>query len=139
MTTPRQQRFAEEYVLTGNGAQSATFAGYAPGSAHVEASRLLRNAKVAVAIDAERKRMREKADLRAEDVIRGLRRIAEDETAPHAARVSAWKALGNHLGLFQLNPVAEGVKAFLSFLADSSKPPVEAESRHVELQGSSSG
>lgn len=138
MTTPKQQKFVLEYVLTGNGVQSAITAGYAANSAHVEASRLLRNAKVVVAIDAERARMRAKADLRAEHVIAGLRQIAEDESAPHAARVSAWKALGNHLGLFQWNPVAEGVTAFLTYLADGGKPTVEAEVRHLELMGSSS-
>ena len=99
---------------------------------------MLNVAKVASAIEKERAKLRAKADLRAEDVIAGLREIAEDENAPHAARVSAWKALGNHLGLFQLNPVADGVTAFLSFLA-GDKPAVEAQSRHVELQGSSSG
>ena len=60
---------------------------------------MLTYAKVAAAIDAERQRMRENADLRAEHVIAGLREIAEDESAPHAARLSAWKALGNHLDL----------------------------------------
>ena len=72
-------------------------------------------------------------------MIAGLRQIAEDENAPHAARVSAWKALGNHLGLFQWNPVAEGVTAFLSYLAGDSAPVIVGEARVLnEGEGGSS-
>ena len=50
--TGKQRRFAEEYLVDLNGTQAAIRAGYAADSAAVEASRLLRNAKVADAIDA---------------------------------------------------------------------------------------
>ena len=65
----------------------------------------------------ERARLRAKADLKAEDVIAGLREIAEDPDATHSARVSAWRNLGLHLGLFEYNAVAEGALAFMKFLA----------------------
>jgi hypothetical protein len=96
----KRESFAHNYALTGNGTWSAIEAGFAPGSAHVEASRLLRVAKVAAVIETERARLRERSDLKAQDVIDGLRQIAEDEGAPHSARVSAWKSLGQTLGLF---------------------------------------
>ena len=35
------------------------------------------------------------------------------------------------------NPVAEGVTALLTYLADGGKPAVEAEVRHIELPTSS--
>ncbi|UXS76196.1 terminase small subunit [Staphylococcus chromogenes] len=44
--TPKQERFANEYIKTLNITQSAIKAGYAPNSAHVTGSRLLRNEKV---------------------------------------------------------------------------------------------
>ena len=65
----------------------------------------------------ERAKLRAKADLRAEDVIAGLRQIAEDESAPHSARVAAWRNLGLHLGLFEYNAVADSTASFLKFLA----------------------
>jgi phage terminase small subunit len=100
MLTPKRQTFATSYALTGNGVQSAIEAGYAPGSAHVEASRLLRVAKVAAAIDEERARLRERSDLKAQDVIDGLRQIAEDESARNSDRIRAYELLGKHLRLF---------------------------------------
>lgn len=51
--TPRQLKFVQEYLVDLNGRQAAIRAGYAPGSADVEGSRLLVNAKIARAIDDE--------------------------------------------------------------------------------------
>jgi phage terminase small subunit len=50
--TGKQRAFVAEYLVDLNGRQAAIRAGYAADSAAVEASRLLRNAKVADAIDA---------------------------------------------------------------------------------------
>ena len=100
MLSPQRENFAHHFALSGNGTQAAVSAGYSQRSAHVTASRLLRVANVAAAVDAERARMRSKADLKAEDVIAGLRSIAEDEAAPHSSRVQAWRHLGQSLGLF---------------------------------------
>ncbi len=48
---PKRQRFCEEYAVDLNGAQAATRAGYAPGSAKVTASRLLTDANVRERVD----------------------------------------------------------------------------------------
>ena len=48
MLTPKQARFVEEYLIDLNGKQAAVRAGYAAKAAEVQASRLLRNAKVRV-------------------------------------------------------------------------------------------
>ena len=48
----KQRRFVEEYAIDHNGAGAAIRAGYAPKSAHVTASRLLRKANVADAVRA---------------------------------------------------------------------------------------
>ena len=117
MLTPKRRLFASNYVLTGNGVQSAISSGYAPGSAHVESSRMLKNAEVVAAVATERERLRQKSDLKAEDVIAGLCEIAEDESAPHSARVAVWRNLGLYMGLFAYNAVAEGALAFMKFLA----------------------
>ena len=46
MLNPRQEKFAENYARHGNGTKAAKDAGYAERSAHVQASRLLKNDKV---------------------------------------------------------------------------------------------
>ena len=56
--TLRRQKFVSEYVETGNATQAARLAGYAERSAHVTGSRLLRNDKVAAAIEIERQTLR---------------------------------------------------------------------------------
>ena len=48
--TPRQQAFAAEYALDHCSAAAAVRAGYAKAGAHVTASRLLRNPKVAALV-----------------------------------------------------------------------------------------
>jgi phage terminase small subunit len=50
--TEKRRRFVEEYLKDLNGKQAAIRAGYAPGSAEVEASRLLKDAKVRSALEA---------------------------------------------------------------------------------------
>ena len=52
--TERQLKFAEFYLDLSNGTQAAIKAGYAVAGAHTEASRLLKNAKVAEYIESER-------------------------------------------------------------------------------------
>jgi phage terminase small subunit len=44
--TDKQKKFVEAYIELSKGTQAAIIAGYAKGSAHVEASRLLKNDKV---------------------------------------------------------------------------------------------
>jgi phage terminase small subunit len=61
--TEKRRRFVEEYLKDLNGTQAAIRAGYAPGSAKVEGSRLLADANVRQAIqDASRIRAQRVAD-----------------------------------------------------------------------------
>jgi phage terminase small subunit len=52
--TEKQNRFVDAYLLEQNGTKAAIAAGYSEKSAAVEASRLLRNAKVVAAIEVQR-------------------------------------------------------------------------------------
>ena len=72
--TPRQERFVAEYLVDQNGKQAAIRAGYAPGSAEVRASALLRLSKVRDKIAARLEKHLRKVDLRAEDVLRAIER-----------------------------------------------------------------
>ena len=51
MLTAKEQRFIHEYRLDGDGANAARRAGYAPKSAKVTASRLLKKPAIAEAIN----------------------------------------------------------------------------------------
>lgn len=73
--TDRQQRFCDEYLLTGNGTQAAIKAGYAKNSAEVTASKLLRNPKVSAYIDSKREKRAEKYDLSQDAVLKQYHRL----------------------------------------------------------------
>lgn len=59
---PKQEKFALEYLRTGNGKQSAISAGYARRTAEVTASRLLRNDKVKKYIESVQDSIRREAE-----------------------------------------------------------------------------
>lgn len=74
--TPKQERFIEEYIIDLNGTQAAIRAGYSPSTAVEQASRLLKNVKVAVKVSQERALKVAHAGVTADMVREGLRKIA---------------------------------------------------------------
>jgi len=95
---PRQWRFVQEYLIDLNGTQAAIRAGYAPESAHVTASRLLKNANVAAEVERLQRGNSYELDQMRTDVILGLKQIADDGNDRAALR--ALELLGKHLGMF---------------------------------------
>lgn len=85
----RQQRFVDEFVVSGNATQSAIAAGYSERSAPTTGHDLLRNPKVIRAIEGKRAATVEKLQITAEDIAREAWSIARADDAPHSARVSA--------------------------------------------------
>ena len=85
MITPKRVEFARAYVLSGNATEAAVLAGFSQRTARQAGSRLLTNVDVQSAVETERARLRVKADLKAEDVIAGLREIAEDRLCQNSA------------------------------------------------------
>lgn len=81
--TPKQQRFAEEYLTDLNASAAYQRAGYAArgNAAEVNASRLLRNAQVAAAVAAGMKARSEKVGVDSEWVLRRLASEAEADLA----------------------------------------------------------
>jgi phage terminase small subunit len=73
--TPKQQRFVDEYLIDLNGKQAAIRCGYAEGSAEVQASRLLSNAKVAVAVEKAMSERSERTKITADHVLTELAKI----------------------------------------------------------------
>jgi phage terminase small subunit len=76
--TPKQQRFVDEYLIDLNATAAYQRAGYVAkgNAAEVNASRLLRNAKVQAAIQAGQEKRAEKSGVKAEQVLAELALIA---------------------------------------------------------------
>lgn len=74
--TPRQQRFAEEYLVDLNGKRAAIRAGYSPKGAEVTASKLLIVPKVAAAIAKAQAKRAERTHITQDRVLQELARIA---------------------------------------------------------------
>jgi phage terminase small subunit len=78
---PRQRRFVREYLIDLNATQAAIRAGYASKHADVAGSQLLGNPKIKAAVDAQKKRREEKLEIKADDVLRELLRVARSDIA----------------------------------------------------------
>jgi phage terminase small subunit len=78
MLTLKQARFVEEYIVDLNGRQAAIRAGYSPKTAEVQASRLLRNAKLQATLESAIRERSKRAELSSDRVVEELARIADD-------------------------------------------------------------
>jgi len=74
--TPKQLRFVEQYLIDLNATQAAIRAGYSPKTARQTAAENLSKPDIAAAIASRSQRVNTSAELKAEDVLRELRRIA---------------------------------------------------------------
>ncbi len=72
----REALFVAAYVETLNGQQAAVAAGYAPQAARVQASRLLTKDYISAAVEAAHLARLERLELKGDDVLRELMRIA---------------------------------------------------------------
>ena len=107
----KQQRFVEEYLIDLNATQAAIRAGYAKRSAEVAGCRLLRNDKIAAAIDKARAKQAEKAEISAQWVLDQL--IANHHKALQLDQLpasnKALELVGKHLAMFtEVNKVEPG-------------------------------
>ena len=75
----RQQRFADEYIKTGNARQSALTAGYAKQSAFKYSSGLLKNPDVQAYIQERMEEIKTNAIADQQEILEGLTRIARRE------------------------------------------------------------
>lgn len=103
--TPKQARFAEEYLLDLNAAAAYRRAGYKARTDHeasVGGSRLLANTGIKVVIAASQARRAQRSRLSQDWVLERLKVEAEltGEGAGHGARVKALELLGKHVGMW---------------------------------------
>ncbi|MGX0279762.1 terminase small subunit [Staphylococcus cohnii] len=79
----RQQKFADEYIKTGNAKQSALTAGYAKQSAEKYSSGLLKNPDVQAYIQERMAEIKTNAIADQQEILEGLTRIARREEPDH--------------------------------------------------------
>lgn len=73
--TAKQRAFVREYLIDLNASQAALRAGYSEKSAHVEGTRLLKNAKVAAAVSAAMDLRAKRTEVTADRVLKELAKI----------------------------------------------------------------
>lgn len=97
----KHRKFASTYLLNGgNGKAAAIAAGYSPRSAEVQASRLLKNAKVRAFLDARAASLSKKVEVDAEKILGRLADIAFSPIARFNDQIKALELLGKNLRLF---------------------------------------
>lgn len=74
--TPKQNAFVAEYLKDLNATQAAIRAGYSQKTAHVQGPRLLENVEVKRSIDEALERRAARVEVKADDVLRELLRLA---------------------------------------------------------------
>src|SRR5450759_4866892 len=97
----RQSRFVAEYLVDGCVAQAAIRSGVAVSGAHVWASRTLRIAKVAAALQARQSADATRLSLRREDVLNGITEAIEMARLQgnSMAMIRGWSEIGRLMGL----------------------------------------
>lgn len=77
--TPRVLRFCREYVISGNGYQSAVKAGYVAKSAAARASQLLTNENILQKIEELQKDSVKRGQMQADEIVANMSKIAKDD------------------------------------------------------------
>jgi len=86
--TLKQQRFADEYIISGNATQSAIEAGYSKKYANTNASKLLHNTTIKSYIDERLKELEDKAIAKQDEVLKYLSSIMRGEQTEQILRSS---------------------------------------------------
>lgn len=103
----KKARFVAEYLVDLNGTRAAIAAGFAPKSAAVTASKLLKLPKVKAALESAMKERAERVAITADAVLQELWRIARSDLA------KAFDGKGNLLPIHDMPPEARAAIASL--------------------------
>lgn len=99
---PKQATFVREYLVDLNATQAAIRAGYSAKTAEQQGPRLLGHVEVAAAIKAGMAARAARLDLKADDVLTDIARIAKaaELAGEYGAALKGRELLGKHLKLF---------------------------------------
>lgn len=111
--TPKQARFAEEYVLDHNGAAAAVRAGYSARSAKQIANELLTKPDLQSAVQAQEALAAAEMSVTRQRVMRELLEavaLAREQSNP-AGMIAGWREIARICGLYAPERVTVGVEA----------------------------
>jgi phage terminase small subunit len=135
--TPKQEQFVAEYLVDLNAKQAAIRAGYSPKTAEAQASRLLRNVKVADELTRRRAAISDKLEITQEWVIKKLvdnveRAMQAEPVRDHEGNETgqynyagsvangALTLLGKHLGMFIERQISDNTHRIIVEYTDES-------------------
>lgn len=104
ISTSKQTRFVQEFLVDANGAAAAVRAGYAPGSAKVAASRMLsKDNPVRRAIQARQDADAERLGVSRSHVLAGLQEAIKQarEQGNPVGMIRGWVEVAKMLGLYE--------------------------------------
>ncbi len=100
--TPKQQRFCREFLVDLNGTKASVRAGYSEKTAYSQASRLLKNVKVAARIAELQAETAKRLEVTVDSVMADLETLCQGavETKQFGPAVRAKELQGKRLGMF---------------------------------------
>lgn len=133
----RQQAFVREYLIDLNATQAAIRAGYSAATAGVIGHQNLSKLQIAEAIAQAQAERARRTEVTQDWVVKRLAEEADDRGrgASHAARVSALKLLGEHVGMWAVKPPLE---QFLDSLPAATRERILGELA-ADLRGRGTG
>lgn len=145
--SPKQIRFAAEFVIDCNSTQAAIRAGYAAGSADVTGCRLLANARIKAMIAEKTKKVEAKLEFTAADVLNKFWKLADLDLTlvmnedGSIKKVSEWPVgYGKLIGGLKIDELFEGtgrdrkqVGETKELKMETRNPNLVALARHLKL------
>ena len=126
--TPRQAAFIPEFLATGNATASVIAAGFSVKGASVAGTRMLRNAKVAEALQARQSADATRLSIKRENVVAGLLEAVNQARAQSnpMAMIAGLRELGKMMGFYapevkkvDLNVSGQAVMNKMNALSDA--------------------
>lgn len=102
--TDMQEKFAVEYVKSGNATASAINAGYSEKTADVQGSRMTRNVKIMRRIRELKEEMGMQVDTEEDTILEMLKQISEDMNAETNHRLKAIEMIAKIRGYYKDAP-----------------------------------
>lgn len=98
--TPKQEAFCREYVIDLNATQAAIRSGYSEKTAGAVGFENLKKPEIQKKVEELKAAATQKAEVSVQDVLCGIRTIAENECATNRDKLKAWELLGRYNGMF---------------------------------------
>lgn len=131
--TPKQKKFADQYILTGNARQSALYAGYSENSASEIASENLNKPNIAAYIEKQLEELDFDTKIKQRQALDyALRVLREEETEEHAFVVDGED--GQNVSVVRLKPKIKDKTDAAKFLVTLSSAVERNRLQNIKLE-----